>query len=120
MPLQRLQLRRVKGWRVPEGAVRVDRATPWGNPFRVGRMVHLPLLRRWGWEPLLWRDWERPCPDPEEAVYRFRLNLMADEVAINRVLTGLAGKHLACWCGPGVPCHAEVLLDVTCREHAYA
>lgn len=30
---QRLQLRRTKGWRIPPGAVKVDRSTRWGNPF---------------------------------------------------------------------------------------
>lgn len=24
----------------------------------------------------------------------------------------LRGKNLACWCKPGHPCHADVLLDV--------
>ncbi|XWO59890.1 DUF4326 domain-containing protein (plasmid) [Pseudomonas luteola] len=31
----RIQLRRTKGWRLPEGAVRVARPGKWGNPFRV-------------------------------------------------------------------------------------
>ncbi|HST84640.1 MAG TPA: DUF4326 domain-containing protein [Kineosporiaceae bacterium] len=29
----RIQLRRIKGWRKPEGAVVVARPTKWGNPF---------------------------------------------------------------------------------------
>jgi Domain of unknown function (DUF4326) len=24
----------------------------------------------------------------------------------------LAGKDLACWCAPGLPCHADVLLGI--------
>ena len=32
----RIQLRRAKGWRMPENTVKVDRSTPWGNPFKVG------------------------------------------------------------------------------------
>jgi hypothetical protein len=30
---QRIQRRRVKGWRMPEGAVYVGRGSKWGNPF---------------------------------------------------------------------------------------
>jgi hypothetical protein len=33
---ERIQLRRTKGWRKPEGAIVVARPTKWGNPFRVG------------------------------------------------------------------------------------
>jgi len=44
---ERIQRRRVKGWRMPEGAVYVGRGTKWGNPFkfhdRTGGLVrHLP------------------------------------------------------------------------------
>ena len=39
----RIQRRRVKGWRMPEGAVYVGRGSKWGNPFkyrdRVGGLV---------------------------------------------------------------------------------
>lgn len=35
-------------------------------------------------------------------------------------LPALRGKNLACWCRPGQPCHADVLLDLsnrpTCEE----
>jgi hypothetical protein len=30
---ERIQLRRVKGWRKPEGAIVVSRPSKWGNPF---------------------------------------------------------------------------------------
>lgn len=32
---RRIQRKRTKGWRMPEGAVYVGRPTPWGNPFTV-------------------------------------------------------------------------------------
>jgi hypothetical protein len=32
---ERIQLRRTKGWRKPEGAIVVSRPSKWGNPFRV-------------------------------------------------------------------------------------
>jgi hypothetical protein len=33
----RVQLRRIKGCRMPPDTVKVDRSTLWGNPFVVGR-----------------------------------------------------------------------------------
>jgi hypothetical protein len=33
---KRVQLRRTKGWRKPEGTVSVARPTRWGNPFKAG------------------------------------------------------------------------------------
>lgn len=38
---KRIQLRRTKGWRKPEGAVSVARPTKWGNPFKVGTRAAL-------------------------------------------------------------------------------
>lgn len=32
----RIQRRRTKGWRMPDGAVYVGRPTKWGNPFAIG------------------------------------------------------------------------------------
>ncbi|WP_342394587.1 DUF4326 domain-containing protein [Prescottella agglutinans] len=35
---QRIQRRRTRGWRMPEGAVYVGRPSGWGNPFKVGEI----------------------------------------------------------------------------------
>lgn len=37
MTPQRVQRKRTKGWRMPEGVVYVGRGTAWGNPFRPAR-----------------------------------------------------------------------------------
>ena len=34
---ERIQLRRKKGWKMPENTVKVDRSTKYGNPFIVGK-----------------------------------------------------------------------------------
>lgn len=96
----RVQLRRTKGWRMPPGVVKVDRTTRWGNPFKVGML---------------------DVPDAQTAVARFRRllarpDLEADHARFSltpeRIRADLAGKSLACWCRPGQPCHADVLLQV--------
>jgi len=102
MSPKRIQLRRTKGWRKPEGAVVVSRPSRWGNPWAVGESVtsrhdavlafrtHLDARRRpWpGWSDLI------GYPDDEE------------------IRSELAGKDLACWCPLGQPCHADVLLEL--------
>lgn len=101
MPVpERIQLQRVKGWRMPPNTVKVDRSTFWGNPFKVGKPSAGDLLT---------------FATAEEAVSAFaklpesdkRMQLMREE---------LTGKNLACWCPIGTPCHAEVLLRLANDE----
>lgn len=106
---RRVQLRRTKGWRMPENTVKVDRSTKWGNPYRAG--IH--------------------C-DHQHAVDLHRMALVAgkyramgdggyyvtaEQVALHAIgvrseIGQLRGKNLACWCEPGAPCHADVLLEL--------
>lgn len=71
----------------PPDAVRIDRATKWGNPFKIGI------------------DGTR---DEVIAKYREyilgRPDLLAD-------LPELKGKALACWCAPKA-CHGDVLAEL--------
>jgi hypothetical protein len=94
---KRIQLRRTKGWRIPAGAVIVDRRTRWGNPYLVGV-----------------EDQACNPRDAAECVRLFRYSIehwWQPEYA-EHVRAELAGKDLACWCKPGDPCHADVLLEV--------
>lgn len=55
MSPQRIQLRRTKGYRKPEGAVVVARPSKWGNPFRLNTrtgLARVPALdgRPWQYE----------------------------------------------------------------------
>jgi uncharacterized protein DUF4326 len=86
---RRIQLRRTKGWRKPDGAVVVARPTKWGNPHRV-------------------RDAEAAAA----AVERYRADLLAGRlgVSVDDVRRELRGRDLACWCRPDRACHADVLL----------
>lgn len=34
------------------------------------------------------------------------------QVSVDDIRRDLAGRDLACWCRPGDPCHADVLLDI--------
>jgi hypothetical protein len=69
----------------------VDRTTPFGNPFVVGRHGTreevIALYRAWVWKP-------------EQQALR---NLMREK---------LTGKDLICWCAPQA-CHAEIIAEIT-------
>jgi hypothetical protein len=99
--VQRIQRRRTRGWRMPEGAVYVGRPTKWGNPWRVdrARATHPPTnqYRDTAVEVVsLYRDWV----------------LYAAPFTLDDILDELAGRDLACWCPLDQPCHADVLLEI--------
>lgn len=90
----RVQLRRTKGWRMPENTVKVDRTTKWGNPF--GDRDKEPSWRSAAVEAFRLENHRRPASDFAE----------------------LSGKNLACWCPLDGPCHADVLLNLANQERA--
>lgn len=128
MTLQRIQLSRRKGWRMPPRTLKVSRPGKWGNPFRVfGRDEYLycdASHRRTILTPWVIFDHEQDIvSNPATAgmaveYYRRWLTHEFDDGNVVRPCTitpkdiaGLRGKNLACWCGAG-PCHADVLLEL--------
>jgi|JI10StandDraft_1071094.scaffolds.fasta_scaffold157590_1 hypothetical protein len=115
----RVQLSRAKGWRLPANTVSVARPTRFGNPFDVatfGREQAVGLYRNailgTGWSPA----WVAHMPNAlAERVYRDTMRLQSRVGGIERrawIKADLRGKNLACWCKPGEPCHADVLLEI--------
>lgn len=114
MTPQRIQLRRSKGFRLQAHslalnglhAVKVDRTTRWGNPYRINRSYDEAKIRR------VLEFYERDL----------RAGVLA--VTLEDVQVGLRGVNLACWCKASAPCHADVLLRIanepvgTERSHA--
>ncbi len=98
---QRIQLRRQKGWRMPQNTVKVDRTTKWGNPFVVGQPGGVFTAK---------------VQDRRHAYSLFR-SIAADTPALVAAARAeLRGKNLACWCPHDDPyedaCHAAVLLEI--------
>jgi hypothetical protein len=100
---ERIQRKRTKGWRMPEGAVYVGRPSMWGNPFKTAAEFKEAIS-------------EFPVPQD-----RFRkwteaggnaswLVLFASRS--KPILNWIKGKDLACWCPLDQPCHADVLLEL--------
>lgn len=114
---KRIQLRRTKGWRKPEGVIVVSRPTMWGNPFRAEAFMNAGY-----------------CYDLAEArqccVDAYRDWVMLGELSewfggspvlrdqnewIRKHIWDLMGHDLACWCALDKPCHADVLLELANR-----
>ncbi len=85
---QRIQRKRTKGWRAPEGALYVGRPTRYGNPFSVAEHGRAG------------------------AVARFEAHLTEHPEIVAQIRDELGGKDLACWCRLDQACHADALLHV--------
>lgn len=91
MKPKRIQRKRTKGWKLPEGAVYVGRPTKWGNPYTL-------------------HD-----GDPKFIVALYRRKIRGNvwsEPNARSIKAELSGKDLACWCPLDQPCHADVLLEI--------
>lgn len=84
---KRIQRKRTKGWRMPEGAVYVGRPTKWGNPFTNG-------------------------PKGENVLNFRALVAKGNRNYLRELKRTLRGKDLACWCPLDQSCHADVLLEL--------
>ena len=123
---ERIQRKRTRGWRMPEGAVYVGRPGVFGNPFggshyvdsRSGEEVEAGAQRAVQESVRAYREFllsgieNRPAHTGHlwgavdaAAGYRIRYKMLA-------ALPRLRGKDLACWCPVGQPCHADVLLEI--------
>lgn len=121
---KRIQRRRTKGWRMPEGAVYVGRPTVFGNVCMCQHPHNCSL------DPckccgdggfccvVAYREYvlsgieNRPS---STGVLRYAMDAMDGYHERNKLiakLPELRGKDLACWCPLDKPCHADVLLDL--------
>lgn len=93
-------------------AVSVARPGMWGNPFIVDPdyPANYAFAARW-----LRGRIAVPTIEDAVACYRDMLTAGKNAAALRAALPQLRGKNLACWCKPGAPCHADVLLDLANR-----
>lgn len=86
-----LNLHHTKGV-VPEGAIRIDRKTIYGNPF---------VMK------------DRSLAERERVIAEYRTHLWGrikrGEIRLED-LAALDGKDVCCWCAPAA-CHGNVLLE---------
>jgi hypothetical protein len=118
---KRIQRRRTKGWRKPEGVVNVTRPGKWGNPFKIGGWYRMGT----GGDGMMFTHVlvvnEQYCAghtlikDAQMAVDWFRRYRELYPFKESELNT-LRGKDLMCYCGPEAPCHADVLLELANPE----
>jgi Domain of unknown function (DUF4326) len=90
---ERIQIKRVRGWRKPPNAVLLTRPhSKYANPYSE-------------------EDYGR---DESLRLYRLYLDDHPEIVAQARI--ELAGKIRACWCRLNQACHADILLEYMLRE----
>lgn len=119
---QRIQRKRVKGWRLPEGAVIVTRPTRWGNPYLVEKVYgqwtvydSTPL----GGRRLVGFADKRAASERAVSLYRRWIDTQGRSA---EMIPLLGGRDLACWCpledeyGERYPCHADVLLLLSNKD----
>lgn len=91
---QRLQRQRTRGAKLPQGTVCVTRPTKWGNGFIKGS----PGIETAAEAVRLYVEWLANTPEGVNVRKAARQELR--------------GRNLACWCSPGSPCHADVLIEI--------
>lgn len=87
---KRIQRRRTRGWRLPAGAICVDRSTHWGNPFNTGDAAA---------DVASHRDWLEGC-------------IERGTIDLAELQAELGGHDLACFCREGARCHGDTLLEL--------
>lgn len=121
MPV-RIQRKRTKGWKAPDGAVYVGRPTRYGNPFVVDgwymkgdpdpqRIVKLIFTRAYeGHEDARYTRLNNraACVD----WFRWFIGQCGKNSSYLEMIKELRGKDLMCWCPLDQPCHADVLLEI--------
>jgi hypothetical protein len=99
---ERIRRQRHRGWRLPVGAVIVDRTTVFGNPFRVTDELDAAAA------VAKHRAW-LACTPGYEDTYTVGRRTFDRRVALAR-LAELRGRCVACPCPIGDPCHGDTLI----------
>ena len=99
---KRIQRKRTAGWRTPPNTVNVSRPSRWGNPFKVveGRTQSEAVMAFHAW--LTVDGFDARIPEKKQWM-------------LENIET-LRGKDLACFCKPGTPCHADILMELANHE----
>jgi hypothetical protein len=124
--MERIQRKRTKGFNLQQASpnglpvVYVGRPTIWGNPWTVKSAIMSGLFQPCACPQMVvdcYRTWlsDHGTRTDQFPIYK---KLEAQRAEILRRLPELRGKNLACFCKPGEPCHADVLLELANEQEA--
>ncbi len=116
----RLQLSRSKGFNLQHNsvaanglpAINVARPSRYGNPVTQQDFIDLQKIwKEMGHKPIegTWQQHAVRCFD---AWLGGEIGEMGKPPTAAEIRRDLKGRNLACWCKPGDPCHADVLLEI--------
>lgn len=107
----RVQLKRTKGYKLPDNTVCVNRGTKWGNPYKI--------VPRYGWYRIELRGnlvgsvstSQNEAHKVSVDMYKKYIDILIRDKRVDISL--LRGKNLACFCSADLPCHADYLLKLS-------
>ena len=121
MTPKRVQRKRSKGWKKPDGCINVTRPGKFGNPFRLTMdgwiecySINRTILNPW----ILWSATGGFTIDDILELYELWANgLLVEKKFLPRPpsddeLNSLKSHDLMCFCKEGDPCHADILLKL--------
>lgn len=89
--------------------IRIDRTTPWGNPFIIGIDGNREEVCD---KYIAWlNEW---INNKKEIVYKIGIRVYSNKWVIEH-LEELRGEDVACWCVP-LRCHGETLIKLANME----
>jgi hypothetical protein len=120
---RRIQRRRVFGWRAPAGAVYVGRPTLYGNPFQIARVgkvwaVFVDAAPGVTGRTIATVFDEREARQTAVDEFRAMFRTPGGSEQAEFFAQKLHGRDLMCWCPEGMPCHADVLLELANQPQA--
>ncbi len=108
---KRIQRLRTRGWKMPENCVYVGRPTKFGNPFTIKSMYDLtgdPIEAN-RLCVIAYKEW---IEEGRRSRFWFHSGSRQHNWILNH-MHSLNSKDLACYCHLDVPCHADVLLELS-------
>lgn len=113
---ERIQRKRLRGWRMPADAVYIGRPSKWGNPFAI---TCDPSMRLWRVGREEYSDRLLAQKRAKELFREWLLSGERDALAMRARMRELRGCDLACWCAEGTPCHGDVLIEFANGENLH-
>ncbi|ATE84622.1 hypothetical protein phi2LM21_p05 [Sinorhizobium phage phi2LM21] len=114
----RLQLSRRRGFNLQDAsvaanglpAINVARPSKYGNPVIKQDFVDLQAIYAELSRPPIEGTWQQHAVKCFDGWIGGELPELGTPPTCEEIRRELQGKNLACWCQPGDPCHADVLL----------
>lgn len=116
--MNRVQRKRVKGYKTPENTKYVGRPTKFGNPFRLTKDGYVQaystnrnVFDKWIMWSINGGFEQKDIVELYEIWIKGNLQKEHPYLPTPPKLDELKGKNLSCFCSLNVPCHVDILLE---------